>query len=207
MSNLWALTLEDVPGLTLDDAQRALELTQQEDGKEKRLYHQASKIAKALREHIKALEVVADEPPPVVEWPEKTVPHKSGAITGREFLYRCLERLAASEEGRKDFHWIWSGLRKPYQAFVVLNEILAEMGTETPGSLPSMNELKRDRSTGERLSSTTSNPPSAPRGPTPPPPPQLDDNIYDELRRERGGSRAMDGSEGYTEVAVPRIGG
>ncbi|MCP3975957.1 MAG: hypothetical protein GY720_15865 [bacterium] len=216
--DLKKLSVEDIPSLTIAQVQEAVALKKTK-GKG-RLYHHFNPVGKALRERLTEPEP-APEPEVVAaaevsEAATEMAPLPSGAITGREFIYRVLVHIASSEEGRKDFHWIWAGLRKPYQAFMAVNRLLEEWGMETPPYLPSISELGLSRDTGEPLDPQKNG--LTNRMTAPQVAPQAPKDIYDEIagmagvqRGSQGGGASagsLDGPEGFGEgVDVPQFGG
>ncbi len=204
--SLDSLTLTDVQNLTREQAQEAL-LLRKDD--QKLRYHHWSKIGKALNTKVMQPDPAEIEAEVEVSKAATEVPVRSGAITGRQFLYRCLTHLAASGNAEANFYKIWNGVRKPYQAFLTVNGVMDEMGTETPDRLPTLSELNIDRDSGEPLGDSIFHAPPQQNGitGTQAPTPEAPQNIYDELRAGKSASMPMDGAQGFTEVEVQRFGG
>lgn len=197
----------------------------------KKLYHHAGKVGKVLWAEKKAREdgienakpetaplevgtVEVEEPTGMLSAPSWTEPAPS-RLSVMEFCERVLVQQAALGTVHDSPKKVWHSMRQAYRTYVVLCETAAELGSY-PSDLPQWARLGRDPDTGERVAVPTHVPPQPVPNTVAVPPPPADvapapaaegGDLYDQIRREHGGSGnwsegggSHEGAAGFTEV-------
>lgn len=210
MIDLRNLTVEDVGGLTSEQLREAISLAK--EGGKGRHYHHFSEVGRSLRSRLKSLDENQLESVPVriqfdtaepVDLPPAPEPTYV-ALSPQAFCEKVLVAMAAAGNRRSSVKLRYNDIRREYQTYRVMVEVLAETG----GELPGFDKLGRDEDTGVPLKPELPKAPSleldlsAPEPVHAPTNGMSDTDLINQLRRERAGSGGVqfEGADGFTPV-------